>query len=144
METISSILHYFFTSIPGKDFAYYSYFYAIIALLIIGSIIFSQTYKKKKKNDLAFKKLFKNVSNRLMTFGIIFGLLVLLRYEQIPYFSMRALLYVTGGLFIYWSYKTIKTYKTTYLKAKKDQEKKSTAKDEKKKVKTYSASKKKK
>ena len=144
METISSILHYFFTSIPGKDFAYYNYFYAVIALLIIGSIIFSQTYKKKKKNDLAFKKLFKNVSNRLMTFGIIFGLLVLLRYEQIPYFSMRALLYLTGGLFIYWSYKTIKTYKTTYLKAKKDQEKKSNAKDEKKKVKTYSASKKKK
>ena len=144
METISSILHYFFTSIPGKEFAYYNYFYAFIGLLIIGSIIFSQTYKKKKKTDLAFKKLFKNVSNRLMTFGIIFGLLVLLRYEQIPYFSMRALLYLTGGLFTYWLYKTVKTYKTTYLKAKQDQDNKKSTKNAKKKVKTYSASKKKK
>ena len=144
METISSILHYFFTSIPGKEFAYYNYLYAFIGLLIIGSIIFSQIYKKKKKNDLAFKKLFKNVSNRLMTFGIIFGLLTLLRYEQIPYFSMRILLYLTGGTFIYWLYKTLKTYKNTYLKAKEEQDKKNTTKSKKKKVKKYSASKKKK
>jgi len=144
METISSILEYFFTSVPGKEFAYYNHFYVFIAILFILSIAFSQIYKKKKKTDIAFKRLFKKVSSRLMTFAIAFGLLILLRYEQIPYFSIRILLYLTGGLFIYWLFKSLKKYKVTYIKEKRNNESKKTIHKGKKEVKTYSASKKRK
>ena len=144
MDTVQSFLGYFFTSIPGKEFAYYKAFYLFIAILFVSAIIFSQNYKKKKKTDVAFKRCFKNVSNRLITFAIIFGILMLLRYEQIPYLSTRILLYLTSLIFLYWLYKTVKTYKVTYLKAKGHQEEKKHSLKEKKEVKTYSASKKRK
>ena len=144
METISSILDYFFTSVPGKEFAYYNHFYIFIGILFIGSIVFGQIYKKKRKTDVAFKRLYKKVSSRLIIFAIIFGFLILARYEKIPYFSTRILLSLTSLIFIYWLYKNIKSYKTSYLKEKRTEEHKKIVFKEKKEEKIYSASKKRK
>ena len=109
METIKSFFGYFFTKTPGTEFAYYTHFYVLIAVLFISSFVFGHIYKKRRKSDLAFKRLFKKVSSRLMTFAILFALLILLRYEQIPFLSTRILLYTTGIFFAYWLFKTVKT-----------------------------------
>jgi hypothetical protein len=83
-------------------------------LLILGSIVFSFAYKKFKKNNIAFKRIYKNLSKNLSTYGILFLLLDGFRYESIPFFSMRLWIYITVLAFIYTTIKyiiaTIKTY----------------------------------
>ena len=142
MESIKSFLGYFFTSVPGKEFKYYTHFYILIGILILGSILFGYFYSKKKKTDIAFKRSFKKTASKLMLFAILFAILLLLRYEEIPYFSTRIILYLSVIVFLYWAYKSIKTYKITYLKEKGPKEEKKTDTKEKIQEKTYSASKK--
>lgn len=88
--------------------------------LIVGSYIFSRTYNKKKKNDFAFKRIFKKLSKRLLLLGILIGLLTILRYENIIYFSMRIWLYLSLGLIVFTGYKYTKLYKVDYPKEKEN------------------------
>lgn len=120
MEYIKSFFSYFFTSNPGTAFSYYIPVLILSAVLILGSLIFSQYYKKKKKTDFAFKRLFKNLSSRMVLFGILFLILVAFRYENIPYFSMRILLYLTALIFLYFVYRYIKIYIVKYPKEKEN------------------------
>jgi Ca2+/Na+ antiporter len=120
MEYIKSFFSYFFTPNPGTDFSYYIPVLTVAVVLILGSILFSQYYKRKKKTDFAFKRLFKKVSSRMLLFGILFLVLTALRYESIPYFSMRFLLYLTAGLFLYFIYSYIKIYTVKYPKEKEN------------------------
>ncbi|MFH1533783.1 MAG: hypothetical protein ABID64_02535 [Nitrospirota bacterium] len=120
MEYIKSIFSYFFTSNPGTEFSYYVPVLVFAAVLILGSILFSQYYKKKKKTDFAFKRLFKKLSSRMLLFGILFLVLMAFRYENIPYFSMRILLYLTALIFLYFIYRYIKIYAVKYPKEKEN------------------------
>lgn len=120
MEKVKSIFSYFFTRIPGADFNYYKALIILIIGLIVGGIAFSAYYKLRKKNDPAFKRLFKKTATRLVLFGIMFGLLTLLRYERIPYFSMRIWLYLGTLLFLWFVYRTIRVYKVDYPREKQN------------------------
>ncbi|MDA1060257.1 MAG: hypothetical protein O3B47_00495 [bacterium] len=120
METIKSILGYLFDKAPGKEFSYYIPMVILILVLILGGIIFSAIYKKRKRDDFAFKRLFKKTGSNLVIFGIIFILLTLIRYENIIYFSMRIWLYLSLMGLLYFLYKTIHTYKVSYPKEKRN------------------------
>lgn len=122
MELIKSTLTYILKTNPGPQFGYYIEFAVLIAILIIASITLSQIYQKRKKTDFAYKRLFKKTSSRFLLFGILFTILVAFRYENIPYFSMRIWLYLSILLFLYFLYKTIKTYKKEYPKEKQNAE----------------------
>lgn len=124
MQTLSNFFHYLLDSVPGTEFRYYVPLLVLSVLLVIGAIVFSQIYKRRKKFDYAFKRLFKSVSGRLIIIGILILILVAVRYEQIPYFSMRLWLYAVLLFLLYTTYKYIKVYLKDYPKEKANVEKK--------------------
>jgi len=113
---MNSLFPYFFSSNPGTQMKYYISLVVVIALIFIASIVISQIYKKKKRTDFAFKKYFKNTSKVFGLLAILLAFLVLTRYETIPYFAMRIWLYITLLTIVYFIYKYIKIYKTSYIK----------------------------
>jgi len=110
-----NLLNYFFQRSPEQPQLKFFLIIILISIgLILGSIIFSTIYKKKRKKDFALKRLFKHTSKTMLILGILLGFFVLVRYERIPYFAMRIWTYLTLALISYFTYKYIKTYKTTY------------------------------
>lgn len=107
-------LEYIFNRAPGAHFGYYIPAIASIFILFAAAIGAGWIYKKRKEHDFAFKRLFKKTSGRLVLLGILFLLLVIFRYENIPYFSMRIWLYLAILLFLYFLYKTLRAYKVDY------------------------------
>ncbi|MDD3861344.1 MAG: hypothetical protein PHP74_00395 [Candidatus Gracilibacteria bacterium] len=118
MTTVKNFFYYFFQPIPMDEFSYYIPTIIFIALLICGTIAFSIIYNKKKKTDFVFKKLFKNIGKRMILIAILLTCYLLVRYENIPYFSMRIWLYITMGLFIFFAYRYAKKYLKVYPKEK--------------------------
>lgn len=118
MESIKSFFNYLFTINPGSESNLYIPLIILSALLIVGSILFSNIYKKKKREDFAFKRLFKKLGNKMLIIGIIIPLLLVIRYENIPYFSMRIWLYVVLLLSVYFIHKYVKLYKVDYPREK--------------------------
>ena len=111
---------YLFAINPGPAFKYYVPLIIISALLIISSMVFSTIYKQRKKHDFAFKRLFRKTSSTMLIFGILFLLLVALRYENIPYFSMRIWLYLAILAILYFTYRYIKKYLVDYPREKQN------------------------
>lgn len=118
MNTVKNFFSYFFRSIPNTDFNYYIPLSILVILLIVGSLVFSFVYRKKKKTDFVFKKLFKDLSKRLIIIAVLLVFYALVRYENLPYFSMRIWLYIIIGVLLFFAYKYIKTYKFIYPKEK--------------------------
>jgi len=122
-----------FQIVPTEEFSFYTEIIALSLILIVGAVIFSGIYNKKKKTNIAFKKTYRNISKSATTFGIIFLILTGLRYEQIPFFSMRLWMYATAAFFAYkvasYTYITVKKYpefkKEMEVKKKKAGSKKS-------------------
>lgn len=143
MQTISSLFYYLFTPYPGSEFKFYIPMIILIILLIGGGIAFSIVYKMKKKEDPAFKKLFAKTAGRLILMGILFMILTLVRFESIPYFSMRLWLYLSLALLAFFVYITIKTYRTKYPKEKENFKTKMAFRKKQSKENRYSPNKKK-
>lgn len=108
------MFNHIFEKIPGQQFSLYIPFIVLIAALFTGSIIFSYIYKNRKKTDFAFKRIFKKLSRDLAGFAILYTFLLLVRYENIPYFSMRFWLYLTTLLLVFQAYRYIKKWKVDY------------------------------
>lgn len=120
MDKIKAFASYLFNSAPGKEFKFYIPLIILAVILILGSIVFAIIYKQRKKHDFALKRLFKKFSSRLALLGLLFLFLIAVRAENIPYFSMRILLYLSFLLLIFFAYKYIKVYKVTYPKEKEN------------------------
>jgi hypothetical protein len=114
MDTVMSFLSYLFAKAPGSEFRYYIPMVILMALLIAGSIVFSTYYKKKRRTDFAFKRLFKKVAGRMVLFGLLFAFLIIVRYENIPYFSMRIWIYLSLLGFAYAVFHYTKIYLKVY------------------------------
>lgn len=114
METITSFLKYLFAISPGQEFKFYLPLLIFIGLLLIASMVFSKIHHKKKKTDFAFKKLFRKVSTILVIFAFLNLFYVAVRYENIPYFSMRFIFYLINLLFLYLIYRYIRIYRLDY------------------------------
>ncbi|MFC1615580.1 hypothetical protein ACFL21_00420 [Patescibacteria group bacterium] len=118
MQTIKYIIKYVLTKNPGSEFNYYLEIGILSAILISGGIIFGMIYKRRKKHDFAFKKLFKRVSKFAVYLGLAYGILLLIRYEQIPYFSMRLWLFITSILLAWFIFRFLRIFITVYPKEK--------------------------
>lgn len=118
MDATKNFFMYFIKSTPGTEFKYYIPLALFAALLLILAVISSVVYRNRKKTDFAYKRLFKNLSRRLILIAILVIVYLLVRYENIPYFSMRLWIYMIGALFLYFAYRYIKTYKIDYPKEK--------------------------
>ncbi|MFA7685301.1 MAG: hypothetical protein WCX95_00690 [Candidatus Gracilibacteria bacterium] len=118
MSALKNFFYYFFQAIPGTKFNYYIPIAIFIVLLLVIAIATSVIYRNKKKTDFAFKRLFKNLSKRLILIAILSLVYLLVRYENIPYFSMRIWLYAIIALFLFFAYRYIKAYKVIYPKEK--------------------------
>ncbi len=115
-------MNYLFNLNPGSECKYYIPLIILAALLIGGSLAFSFLYKQKKKTDFAFKRLFKKVASRFTLFGVILVVLLAVRYENIPYFSMRVLLFALLLLIAYFIFHYVRIYLTVYPKEKQNVE----------------------
>lgn len=109
-----------FVSTPGQEFAYYTSMIILAATLIVGGIIFRTIYNKKKRHNYAFKKLFKKLAGNMTLMGILFGFLTLVRYEAIPFFSMRLWIYLSLLVLLFLAYKYIKLWKVDYPREKEN------------------------
>lgn len=105
--------NYLFDPTPGSKNHYYIPLIIIFAIFIIGSILCKKYLKKHKKNQ-ALRRLFKNTPRNLMTIGIIGLLLLAIRYENLPYLSMRFFLWLLIIITIVFFAKTIYTYTKKY------------------------------
>ena len=120
MNIITDFLKNLIDINPGSQFKFYIPMIILGAVLIIGAIAFGIVYKKRKNHDFAFKKLFKKTSGRLFWLGSLILLLTLIRYENIPYFSMRLLLYLSLILIAYSVYRMAYVYKMIYPKEREN------------------------
>ncbi len=114
MDKFQSILSYFFVAAPGSNFKYYIPVGLLAAVLIIGGLVFSKIYNQKKKTNPAFKNTFKKVSKHSVLMGLLFVFLMVVRYERIPYFSMRIWIYVSLLFLAFLVYKHVKAFKVDY------------------------------
>lgn len=125
-----NFLLYLFKPAPGPIFKFYVPLLILAGLLIIASIIASTLYKNKKKQDFAYKRLFKRLGTTLFSMGFLFLFLAAVRYENIPYFSMRVWIYLSFILLAYLTYRYIKIYKIDYPREKINAQPKSSGQKE--------------
>lgn len=114
MEKITTFLKNIFATDPGPNFKFYIPLIILAGILIVGAIAFSMFYEKKKKTDFAFKRLFAKTSRNLYLMDFLFLFLTAVRYENIPYFSMRLWLYLGLIGLLYMIYRFAKVYRTSY------------------------------
>lgn len=117
MNSLKTMLSYIFSPTPG-ELRQYIAFSIIVGLLFLAALVMHFIYKERKKNDPAFRKLFKKTTPRLVFFGIFFLFYTMVRYETIPYFSMRLWFYAGLLLLAFFVYKTVKTYRLDYPREK--------------------------
>lgn len=105
--------NYLLDPTPGSANHYYIPLIITFALLMIGGVL-CKKYLRQHKKDQALRKLFKNTSRNLMALGIIGLLLIAIRYENLPYLSMRFFLWLLVIITIVFFAKTIYTYIKKY------------------------------
>ena len=121
MQTITTLLQYFFEPIPAGQ---YKFMYLFIALAVIGlaASIALRIYLKKHKEDKILRKLFRTFPGKLQTVSICLGLYILVRYEKMPFLSMRFLNYIIIGTAIYLLINAFQLYSQVYPHEKKRHE----------------------
>jgi len=115
-----NILNYIFTANPGHAYTYYFVFVPLAILLIAFGFQARMKYNKLKREDYAYKRLFKSMHSRSMMLGLLILFLVLIRFEQIPYFSMRIWSYAVLGLVVWLAYKYIQKFRIDYPREKQN------------------------
>ncbi|MBD3331163.1 hypothetical protein GF354_06615 [Candidatus Peregrinibacteria bacterium] len=115
---MNTFLNYLFSATPGSQMEFYIPLSALALFLVFASIIFSIIYKNRKKKDFAFKRIFKRTSKTIFFMGFALGIYLLVRYENIPYFSMRLWLYVILLLILFFIGWYTKAYFKDYPKEK--------------------------
>jgi len=90
------------------------YFFIGLAVVSLLASIALRIYLKKQKEDKIFKKLFRNLPGKLQLFAIMEGLYVLVRYERMPYLSMRFLNYCVLAYGLYLAIRYAQLYFKVY------------------------------
>lgn len=81
---------YLFNVSPG-DFKFMALFIAFFLVLLVGSFYLEGWIKKHPRRQ-SLTHLLPNIGGRLRMFGLIGFIFLWIRYENLPYLSMRALL----------------------------------------------------
>lgn len=118
---MNTILNYFFEITPSGRFDY-MYLFIILAVITLILSIAGHIYLKQHKGDKIFRKLFSSVPGKLQMLAILLGLYVFVRYERMPFLSMRFLNYIILGTGIYLLIRYAKIYLKIYPEAKRHHE----------------------
>ncbi len=115
LTILKTTFEYLFTRFPGAEFNYKWEVLIAAVILILGAAGFKAVHRRKVANkDFVFKKMFKKVPGRMIYLGMLLIFFVLVRTENIPYFSMRIWLFLTilGVIVaaVYYLYKYLKVY----------------------------------
>jgi Ca2+/Na+ antiporter len=114
MENLSKLLDpsYLFAVYPGSYFKYSVFFLVFFGLMIAASFYW-RAWRKKHPQRKSLQATLPHFENKLLTLGLVGLLFVGIRYENIPYFSMRFIfgLYLLYVLYVLASstyrYKTV-------------------------------------
>lgn len=90
MESLSKLLDpsYLFAVYPGSYFKY-SLFFLIFFSVMIAASFYWRHWSKKHAQRKSIRATLPSFEAKLLTLGLIGLLFVGIRYENIPYFSMR-------------------------------------------------------
>lgn len=127
-------MNYLFNISPGPNFNFYIPLFILAGILILGGLVFSFYYDKKKKEDVVFKRMFRKLGTHSVLLGLLMIFLAAVRYENIPYFSMRFLLFLSLLLIAFVGYKYVRKYKVEYPKEVENVQNRPVKKDEKRYV----------
>ncbi|MFA4891335.1 MAG: hypothetical protein WC604_03210 [Candidatus Gracilibacteria bacterium] len=107
------MMSYLLSGVPGSAFNYHYEMLGLAVLLILAAFALKSIYRNKVNNkDFVFKRMFKKTSNRLIYFSIGILFVILVRYENIPYFAMRLWMFLLLlGLLIFLGYQAYKYFK---------------------------------
>lgn len=112
---MSNFLLYLFQFNPGHDFGYYLHV-TIYAICLVMAGIISKGYCRK---DKTFRRLFKNHTSTFFYLAGLIFFLVWARYYNVSALSMRALLYSSILVSIYFILKMAFKFRDEYGKLKK-------------------------
>lgn len=121
MPSLLNIIQYFFDPLPVGPFKYMYFFIVLAALSLIASVAL-RFYLKKQKEDKIFKKLFKDLPGKIQLFAILEAAYVFVRFERMPYLSMRFLNYCVLAYGIYLAVHYAQLYFKVYPSEKKHRE----------------------
>lgn len=92
-------LKYLFNPIPG-DFSFMALFVGLFLVIIVGSFYLERWIRKHPKRN-SISHLLPNIGGRLRVLGLLGFVLLWIRYEQLPYLSIRFFL-ILFLLYIGW------------------------------------------
>lgn len=92
MDSLRKLLdpNYLFEVYPGSDFRYSAFFLVFFGLMIVASFYWRR-WRKKHPQRKSLQATLPFFENKLLTMGLVGWLFLGIRYENIPYFSMRFL-----------------------------------------------------
>ena len=122
MDYLLSLLTYFFEPLPSAQFKYTNILIGLVVVCIVASFAL-RIYLKKQKEDKIFRKMFRNLPGQLLGFGLAEGLYLLVRYERMPYLSIRFLNYMILAYGLYVVVMNVKNYIKVYPSQKQHREK---------------------
>lgn len=105
-------LNYYFSPNPGPSFKYGMVLMVFAALLIVAGYVIK--IYRQKTNDKILRKIIKPYSAKLIWFGVVAALMVLLRWEAVTLLSMRFFWIIYFGLLIYSLVNNIKKFYRDY------------------------------
>ena len=117
MTYLLTLLTYFFEPLPSGPFKYMNILIAVAATCIVAAIAL-RIYLKKQKEDKIFRKLFRELPGKLLFFALTELVYVLVRYERMPYLSIRFLNYMILAYGLYILVMSAKNYLKIYPAAK--------------------------
>lgn len=118
MQPLGDFIRYFFNPFPGPMTNTFLVIAIVLALLIFGASIGLRIILKNKKEDKIFRKMFRSLPRKMQTVAILLGLYILARYLNMPYITIRFLMYILLGVEVYLIYKYAKVYLQEYPEMK--------------------------
>ena len=111
---MTKFFSYFFSPLPGTKFAFYWPSLTLFLILLAGSLVLYILVKKLK--NPAFKRVYGDAPSALFSLGLIWGFIIFSRYENIAFFSMRFLMYITLVVLLVWVAKQVYRFFNSYKK----------------------------
>lgn len=121
MSLLLNAIQYLFEPLPVGPFKYMYVLIAVAAISLAASIAL-RIFLKRQKEDKILRKLFRGLPGKLQIFGLIEALYVLVRFERMPYLSMRFLNYVILAYGIFVVVNTAQLYFKIYPSEKRHHE----------------------
>ncbi len=121
MSFFLDALQYLFDPLPVGPFKYLYVLIAVAAISLVASVAL-RIYLKQQKDDKILRKLFRKLPGKLQIFALTEAVYILVRYERMPYLSIRFLNYIILAYGIFVAVNAAQLYFKVYPAEKKHHE----------------------